>query len=452
MGSDDFHRVATRFFRARHPNATFVTNIRNLTALLNHLNRTFSTPLGNVFIVSHANEDGTLTFGLNAADRDGHLSVVELRNALHPASGRASTLPGVGNLIDQHTRVRIKGCDLGRNQQVVELFDEAFGGAGVVTAPTHEQGYSFDTGEIRQARDQAMSEHMRDFEAGLPLVPPPPPRVDRRLRGEERRAAEREFREATRARSRAQAERRAAVAAERRQFTPEAARLGEIGGTHEYLSGPMFQRPGTTLFTEADIRPQVNSLYPHLSNAQRQSLVTRLVAPDRRRSSVAHSQGPFQQSGQRAYRFETTFTFVDPITEAEIRRAFGRSFRNSHFAMDSFTMREETSGETTTHRYDMEGHDSRRGRQRNRMTFPASGSAVSSDQSLIDRVRAQVNNPEKYSWRVVQTRSASGVLTKKVIRERVVCYLHHGSLDASRGQRFNRPETDRRFFAESTFP
>lgn len=129
MGNDAFHRVATRFFRAMFPQAIFVSNLTNLQALLDHLNTTFSAPLGNVFIVSHANEDGTLAFGLNARDRDHHLGVVELRNALHPTDGGPSSLTDVSHLVDDQTRIQIKGCDLGRNQQVVELFDEAFGGA-----------------------------------------------------------------------------------------------------------------------------------------------------------------------------------------------------------------------------------------------------------------------------------------------------------------------------------
>jgi len=449
MGSDGFHQAATRFFRARIPNATFVRNLRNLRDLLDHLSSTFSSPLGSIYIISHANEDGTLAFGLNRADSDDHLTAVELRNALSTTG--AGGLPSIRGLVDEHTRIRIKGCDLGRNQQIVELFDQAFGGRGVVSAPTHEQGYQWDRREIETATSAAMSQHLQEFEAGLPPIPSPPSRVDRSLRGAARREATREFREATELRRRAQATRRAAIAAERRQFASEARRMGEEEGTHEFLSGPMFQRLGTMLFTQAEIQAEVRRLYPHLSARQQADLVRRLVAPDRRESRLAHRQGPFQQQGQRAYRYETPFPYTDPVTEAQIRAAFGQQFSRGHFSLDSFTMTTRTEGTATIHDYNMTGHDNRRGRQARSMTFQASSALVESDAMLIRRVQATVNNPDKFDWRVESTRSAGGTLTKKVIRERVVASLHHGSLNVSPSQRFVRPESDRRFFAVSTF-
>jgi hypothetical protein len=450
MGNDNFYRAATRFFRARIPSATFVTNIRNLHDMLEHLNNTFNDPLGTIFIVSHANEDGTLSFGLNRADRDNRLGVVELRNALRPSSG-SSSLHQVNHLVDEHTLIKIKGCDLGRNQEVVELFDEAFGGHGVVTAPTHEQGYSYNTREIIDATEQAMSEHMQEFEQTLPEIPPLPERVDRRLSGEERIEALRAYRATVMERTSAQRERRIAIAAERRRFRPEAVQIGEIAGTHEFLSGPMFQRPGTILFNEGDIRPEVDQLYPHLSDTQREDLVTRLIRPDSRSSDLAHRQGVYRQSGQRAYVFRSSRTYIVPQNLEQAQRAFSRDFRRNNFTPSNLSIRLESSGETTIHHYEISGHDSRRGRSDQQMTFTISSPPVDSDQTLIDEMRSLVNNPDKFAWRVEENQAANGTLTKTVIWERVVAYLHHGSLDASRGDRFTMPESDRRFFAESTF-
>ena len=85
------------------------------------------------------------------------------------------------------------------------------------------------------------------------------------------------------------------------------------------------------------------------------------------------------------------------------------------------------------------------------MTYNASSGAVESNDALIAQVQALVNNPEKFAWRVEEARTSNGTLTKIVIRERVVAYLHHGSLDASPHDYFTPPTTDRRFYAESTF-
>jgi hypothetical protein len=451
MGNDAFYRAATRFFRARFPNAVFVSDKRNLEAVLTHLNATFTLPLGNIFIVSHANEDGTLAFGLNAADRDRHLGVVELRNALHPTGGGNSSLTNVSHLIDVNTRIQIKGCDLGRNQEVVELFDEAFGGAGVVTAPTHEQAYSFNTAEIREGTEDAMRSHMTEFESGLPALPPAPARVPRGLRGDALRLARAEYDAARRLRAAALAVRTRAISTERRTYRTEAARLGSIAGTHEALSGPMFQRMGNVLYTIDELQPQIDGLYPHLSNTQRIDLAERLAAPDRRSASVARSQGVFRQSGQRAYSFSTTFTYTAPQNFSEAAIAFARLFRNAHFTAQSLTsITPVITGTTTVYEYAFAGNNSRRGLQAEQMTYTATSAPVESNEALIAQIQAQVNNPDKFSWTVNESRSAGGQITKNVVRERVVAYLHHGSLNASRNEYFIPPETDRRFFAEST--
>ncbi|MEO6039425.1 MAG: DUF4157 domain-containing protein, partial [Saprospiraceae bacterium] len=102
---DGFYKAALRFYKPRFPNAVFKTEIRTLTGLLDDLSQTFTQPLGNIFIVSHANEDGTLSFGVNEGDKDKKTSVTDMRAALHPTGGGASSLPAVGNLIDEHTRI-----------------------------------------------------------------------------------------------------------------------------------------------------------------------------------------------------------------------------------------------------------------------------------------------------------------------------------------------------------
>lgn len=445
MGNDNFYRLATRFFRARFPDAIFVTNQRNLSGLLTHLTTTFSNPLGTINIISHANEDGTLAFRLDSSDSTRGMTVVELRNALNPTSG-VSSLPTVGNQVDDQTRIEIKGCDLGRNQAIVELFDEAFNGQGTVSAPTHEQVYGFNNRNVQAGTRAAMNEHLETFEESLPELPPTPTPVDRSLRGEERTAAVQEFNAARRERATAQRARRNAIAAERRSFTAESRRLGQIAGTYEALSGPMFQHPGTDLFTAENLETPVANLYDHLSEEQQESLINRLIRSDRRNSRTAHRQGVFQQRGQRQYKYENTFRFTAPQDFAQARAAFARGMRRDRFVPENVEISSEVIDGETTYTYDFEG--TQRG---NSYTMQFFSAPVPSDQSLIDEVKATVNNPDKFDWSITENQQSNGRLVKTVVRERVVCYLHHGSLDASRGDHFLPSESDQRFFAESTF-
>jgi hypothetical protein len=63
-----------------------------------------------------------------------------------------------------------------------------------------------------------------------------------------------------------------------------------------------------------------------------------------------------------------------------------------------------------------------------------------------------VNNPGKYAWRVERTHTAATGMTKvQVIGERVIAYLHHGSLDVGPHQHFTEPESNPDFYAKSAF-
>ena len=448
MGSDraGFFASATRFYRARFPNATFVDNPENLHGILNHLTTNFSNPLGNIFIISHANEDGTLSsLRLDAADQSEGLTVLELRDALNPASG-SSSLPTITTQVDDQTRIKIKGCDLGRNQNIVELIDQAFNGQGTVSAPTHEQGYDFSINEIRTASTQAMDEHMSEFEQNLPVLPPAPTAVNPELRGEERLQARQNFAEATRVHREAVESRREVIRAERTRFTPTAELLGEVAGTHEYMSGPMFQHQGTTLFTADDLTSEVARLYDHLSEDQREVMVNALVAPDERTPADVERDGILHQQGQRLYRFEDAFPFVAPQTVAQARIAFGDQFAANNFEITGIEISERTVRGETIFVYNFEGNINGTS-----TTMETESEPITSNQALINQVKAETPNPDKFAWRVNESQNSNGDLIKTVIRERVVCYLHHGNLDAAIGDRFLPPETDSDFFVESTF-
>jgi hypothetical protein len=392
-------------------------------------------PIGRLYIVTHAHEDGTLSFGLNAGDTDRRLSIGELRNALRSPGA----LPRVGNQVDAQTRIHIKGCDLGRTPAMVELIDEAFGGAGTVTAPTHEQHYYFDRVLADRARAAAHSRFRGEAEAAHPLPPP----VDPNLRGRERTRAERRRREEL-------VRRRRVIDAEVRARRADEQRSAAWAGYYESFRGPMFQRPGTRLFQAAELAPEIDRLYPHLSDAQRRALAQGLVRRDPRRGEHLSTIG---QHGQRVDRHRFSgLRFEEPRTVAEAVRLYGRDFRQNHFAPSAVrATRERTAGGFRI-TVEVDGTVTEPGQvsRRDTRTYPSSG-AVSDDMAMIRAERELLPNPSRYAWRVEERHTGDGYTTRAVVAERVMAYLHHESLDPSAHEHFTRPLTDPNFFVTSTF-
>src|SRR5207344_674529 len=74
-------------------------------------------------------------------DKDQKTTFGELKNAL-------KTSPDIFKLsggVDAKTKVHIKGCNIGRNIDMLNALDEAFGKGVEVDAPTHKQGYEYHT-------------------------------------------------------------------------------------------------------------------------------------------------------------------------------------------------------------------------------------------------------------------------------------------------------------------
>ena len=145
MGSTGgFYVAAKKFFQQHHPEAEIISlkdnSLAGIFAKLRDI-ASDQNPIGNLYIVSHANVDGTLSFGLAKKDKDKKTTFGELKNAL-------VTKPELFNLsggIDDKTKVHIKGCNIGRNEDMLNALDEAFGGKTEVDAPTHKQGYEYHT-------------------------------------------------------------------------------------------------------------------------------------------------------------------------------------------------------------------------------------------------------------------------------------------------------------------
>lgn len=452
MGADaagtknHFFREALRFYRAHLPGAVFNTSERSLSGLLNFLGQNVHSPIANLYIVSHGNEDGTLTFALDETSGDDHLTVSDLRNALHPATG-TSTLPSVSAAIDSNTRIHIKGCNIGRTQEMVELLDEAFGGAGTVTAPTHEQDYSHDPVLAGRAQKREHDRRMAEFSSTLEPVPPMPGPIDRHLRGAERAAAVQERAAALKERQAVISARAEALRSEEQRIAPELEAAAERGGTEESLSGPMFQRPGTRLFTEKELQPEVDRLYGHLTKGRRHQLVRTLVAPDRRSAAVVRENGTVGQVGQRIYRHATPRQpFSDPKNLAEAKHQFRAALAKNHFTPSAISI--VRSGNITeitlTGKFAPPHAAAQEGSQTFTITEP-------DRKELIADGRELVENPDRYAWRIERTHRPDGTSTLSVVGERVVAYIHHGSLSAGPHDPFTKPETDPDFYATSTF-
>ena len=88
--------------------------------------------------------DGTLSFGIDDKDKDNLLSRDEILHAIVEIRNKTGTFSDVSGKIDENTTIKIKGCDLGNNQEIVELLDESFGGKGTVIAPKSKQRYMPD--------------------------------------------------------------------------------------------------------------------------------------------------------------------------------------------------------------------------------------------------------------------------------------------------------------------
>jgi hypothetical protein len=138
MGKGSYYTVASKYYASALPAATLVKDRRNLAAVFEYL-RELTEPVGNLYIVSHANQDGTLSFPLAKGDKDKKVTFGELREAVK-SSPELFELHGQ---VDKRTTIHIKGCNIGRAKRMVELVDEAFGGLGTVIAPTHKQYFEF---------------------------------------------------------------------------------------------------------------------------------------------------------------------------------------------------------------------------------------------------------------------------------------------------------------------
>jgi hypothetical protein len=416
MGHDSggFYEIAEHYWRLHDPLATFVTDQRTLADVIDWINANTTQPLGRITIVSHANENGTLSFGVDASDADHHTSFADLKNALHGSGGAGRTLPTPGTQVGKSTSIEIKGCDIGRSTDMLNLLSEAFNGAPV-RAPTHEQGYGWSDREAQAARDKARASFRAAAETKFPAVAP----VDPTLTGAAKKAA-------VDARKKAVKTRDAAIAADVAGHKREIGFMAQWGKYYEFFSGPEVEAPGTTAIDLATVRAQVDHLYPHLTEKERAQLAKQLVAGEK-----VETITPYRSTGD----------FASNLGQARVLYHDDLKANNlSAAAVKSVTR----SGTNNTHVevvLDVVG-----GGQHSTMTYTLD---LEDDATIIANGKAQVSNPEHYDWDVVETRV--GARTTRTARaRRMRAYLHHHSLDDSTTPHFDViDESNRDFFGES---
>jgi len=132
-----FYTEAKKFFKAEYAGATMVEDVRDLDGINQRINDG-GKPVANLIIVSHAHPDGTLQFSLDAKDATpGKVEYAELKKA-NAAGGITQPQP---DLVGFWTNVLIRGCNLGRSEEMLGEVRTAFGGSARVIAPTHGQRY-----------------------------------------------------------------------------------------------------------------------------------------------------------------------------------------------------------------------------------------------------------------------------------------------------------------------
>lgn len=150
MGSyknDSFYRAARAYFTTMVPSAQMVTGTKTLADIIGHVNGQ-GQPVDTLYVVSHANQEGNLSFSMDAADLAKDLKDKRGRNKPRTEykeikkANEEGTLPAADvSLVDAQTRIMIKGCNIGRSTLMLDELDKAFGGEATVTAPTHKQEY-----------------------------------------------------------------------------------------------------------------------------------------------------------------------------------------------------------------------------------------------------------------------------------------------------------------------
>jgi hypothetical protein len=121
-------------------------------------------PLGTIYIVSHANRAGFLSCRMTRRGERGfygfELAQAVTQGGYDRGDGRIERLEplGAGEGVDSWTRVFIRGCDVGRDTEMLNALRTAFGGSVLVHAPKEAQFY----GPVEASGRGAVGEGLAD--------------------------------------------------------------------------------------------------------------------------------------------------------------------------------------------------------------------------------------------------------------------------------------------------
>jgi hypothetical protein len=96
---------------------------------------------GNVYIVVHATPIG-VEFALKKSDTGPYAVRIWYDKLVPESAALGARLAGK---VDANTTIRIRGCNVGRNQKFIKELHKALGGKGTLEAPTHRTSYDWET-------------------------------------------------------------------------------------------------------------------------------------------------------------------------------------------------------------------------------------------------------------------------------------------------------------------
>jgi hypothetical protein len=97
--------------------------------------------VGNLYIVVHATPIG-VEFALKKSDTGPYAVRIWYDKLVPESAALGARLAGK---VDANTTIRIRGCNVGRNQKFVAELHKALGGKGTLEAPSHKTSYDWET-------------------------------------------------------------------------------------------------------------------------------------------------------------------------------------------------------------------------------------------------------------------------------------------------------------------
>ncbi len=145
---DGYHRAARGYWRRR---ADQVVRLSSAQAMLEYLTEQTELPgegkWGQINIVCHGNEYAWFVPLMSGRGQPRQTYHTDIDDALNGETPRLNALDV--DTVDDQTSIVLRGCNLGRNQNLLNMIRELFGGEATVYAPRFLQYYAFRNGGRR---------------------------------------------------------------------------------------------------------------------------------------------------------------------------------------------------------------------------------------------------------------------------------------------------------------